>query len=93
MLRGVRRRGWAEEDGEVTPGLASVAHAAVDHTGLPVAGIALTFWSDDAPPARRAELAAAVGHAAAEVSRRLGARATPTRPTSPTSPTAPTAPR
>ncbi|MGO1341605.1 MAG: IclR family transcriptional regulator, partial [Cellulosimicrobium funkei] len=80
VLRGVRRRGWAEEDGEVTPGLASVAHAAVDHTGLPVAGIALTFWADDAPPARRAELAAAVGRAAAEVSRRLGARTTPTTP-------------
>jgi len=78
VLREVRARGWATEDGEVSPGLASVAHAAVDHTGFPVAGIALTFASDAVPPARREELAGAVGRAAREVSRRLGARAATT---------------
>lgn len=75
LLRAVRARGHATEDGEVTPGLASVGHAAVDHTGLPVAGIALTFRAEDVTAEERAELAAAVGRAAAELSRRLGARA------------------
>jgi DNA-binding IclR family transcriptional regulator len=74
ILRDVRRRGYATEDGEVTPGLGSVARAAVDHSGFPVAGIASTFRSDDVPPERRTDLAEAVGRAAAEVSRRLGAR-------------------
>lgn len=74
VLRDTRRRGHATEDGEVTTGLASVAHAALDHTGHPVAGVALTFWSDDVDDARRDELAAAAGRAAAEISRRLGAR-------------------
>ena len=70
----VRQRGYATEDGEVTPGLASVATAAVDHTGRPVAGIAVTFRADDVAPDRRAALAAAVGRATIELSRRLGAR-------------------
>ncbi|CAM3433473.1 IclR family transcriptional regulator [Isoptericola cucumis] len=74
VLRDTRRRGHATEDGEVTTGLASVAHAAVDHTGYPVAGVALTFWSDDVDDGRRDELAAAAGRAAVEISRRLGAR-------------------
>jgi DNA-binding IclR family transcriptional regulator len=80
ILRDVRRRGYATEDGEVTAGLASVAHPALDHTGYPVAGVALTFRSDDVAGARRDELAAAVGRAAAEVSRRLGARAVSPEP-------------
>lgn len=74
LLRAVRRRGYATEDGEVTAGLASVAMAAIDHTGRPVAGIALTFSADDVSLERRADLAAAVGRASAELSRRLGAR-------------------
>ncbi|GAA1722090.1 IclR family transcriptional regulator [Isoptericola hypogeus] len=74
VLRETRHRGYSTEDGEVTTGLASVAHAAVDHTGYPVAGVALTFWSDDVDDARRAGLAEAAGRAAAEISRRLGAR-------------------
>jgi len=74
LLRAVRQRGYATEDGEVTPGLASVARAAVDHTGRPVAGIAVTFLADGVSPERRGELAAAVGRATGELSRRLGAR-------------------
>lgn len=73
LLRETRERGWATEDGDVTPGLTSVGRAAVDHTGHPVAGIAVTF-ADDAAPQRRADLAEAVGRAASELSRRLGAR-------------------
>lgn len=73
LLRATRQRGWATEDGDVTPGLASVGVAAVDHTGHPVAGIAVTF-ADDAAVQRRAELADAMRRAASELSRRLGAR-------------------
>ena len=46
--------GLRVEDGEVTPGLASVAAAVLDHNGHPVAGIAVTYPEDDAAPARRA---------------------------------------
>lgn len=76
VLREVRARGHASEDGEITPGLASVARAAVDHTGRPVAGIAVTFAAADVDADARAGLVAAVGRAAADLSRRLGARPT-----------------
>ena len=39
------RRGWADEDGEVSAGWASVAAAVLDHAGHPVAGVAVTFPS------------------------------------------------
>jgi DNA-binding IclR family transcriptional regulator len=38
----VRRRGWAVEDGEVSPETASLAAAVFDHNGLPIAAIGLT---------------------------------------------------
>jgi DNA-binding IclR family transcriptional regulator len=43
LLAETRRRGYALEDGEVTPGLASVAAVVRDHNGHPVAGLAVTF--------------------------------------------------
>ncbi|WP_173406166.1 IclR family transcriptional regulator, partial [Actinotalea ferrariae] len=70
VLREVRARGHATEDGDVTPGLASVAQAATDHTGRPVAGIAVTFRAADVAPDERAGLVAAVVRAAADLSRR-----------------------
>ena len=57
LLAETRQRGWALEDGEVTPGLASVAAAVLDHNGHPVAGVALTYATgaagDLAPRVRR----------------------------------------
>ena len=50
LLAETRQRGYATEDGEVTPGLASVAAAVLDHNGYPVAGIAITHPSDLDPP-------------------------------------------
>ena len=47
VLSETRRRGYAVEQGEVTPGLASVAAAVLDHNGHPVAGVAATFAQDD----------------------------------------------
>lgn len=42
LLAETRQRGHATEDGDVTPGFASVAHAVLDHTGHPVAAVAIT---------------------------------------------------
>ena len=70
-LRGVlaetRQRGHATEDGEVTPGLASVAVAVRDHNDHPVASIAVTFESD----ADTAGIADAVTATAATLGQRL----------------------
>jgi DNA-binding IclR family transcriptional regulator len=77
-LAAERRRGWAEEDGEVTPGFASVAAAALDHLGRPVASIGATVDATAVPAAARAALAPAVRDAADRLTRRLGGN--PPRP-------------
>ncbi len=41
-LTEVRRRGWAQEDGQITGGAASVAAAVYDHNAMPIAAIGLT---------------------------------------------------
>ena len=66
-------RGWAEEDGLVVEGYASVAAAAMDRSGRPVASIGLTFRSDQVDVPERVRLARAVRTVARELSRRLGA--------------------
>lgn len=80
LLVETRLRGWATEDGEVTPGLASVAAAVVDHNGHPVAGVAVTYAAGE--PGRLAE---EVRRTAALVTRRLGGADRPEPPTPPTS--------
>ena len=74
VLDRVQTRGYATENGEITPGIASVALAVHDHAGWPAAAIAVTFahdrFTDDHWPA----LAAAVAVTAAELSRRIGGR-------------------
>ncbi len=69
LLVRVRRDGFAGEDGEVSPGYASVAAAARDHTGLPAAAVAITYPSEAAPDV--AALAGAVRRTATELTRRL----------------------
>ncbi|WP_235825152.1 IclR family transcriptional regulator [Agromyces badenianii] len=69
-LAEVRARGWADEDGEVTPGLASAGAAVVDHLGWPAAAIAVTF-PDGARPELREHAVAGVREAAATLSRRI----------------------
>jgi DNA-binding IclR family transcriptional regulator len=77
LLADERARGWAEEDGQVTPGLASVAAAVFDHQARPVASIGLTFASDDyCAPARRGLAERAVATAAL-LTRRLSGRRPP----------------
>ncbi|WP_157592675.1 IclR family transcriptional regulator [Solirubrobacter soli] len=65
LLAQARTAGYAEEDGFVTPGLKSIACPVLDHTGHPIAAVALTFdVADDSLPAH-------VQRAASEVSRRI----------------------
>ena len=54
LLAETRRRGYAVEDGEVTPGLSSVAAVVRDHNGHPVAGLAVTFAEGTRRTAQRA---------------------------------------
>ncbi len=73
LLTETRQRGYAEEDGAVTPGFASVAAAVLDHNGHPVAGLAVTFETptDDEPPTM------AVRRTAEALSARLGGPGSP----------------
>ena len=72
LLVDVRRRGHATEDGSVTPGLSSVGHAALDHTGHPVAAVASTYVEGELTTSARLELAHAVVATAGQLTRRLG---------------------
>lgn len=72
ILVDVRRRGLAIEDGEVTPGFASVAAAVLDHTGHPTASIALTFPQAEVPAKDRTALAERVLDTARRLTRRIG---------------------
>ena len=71
LLAETRGRGYAAEDGEVTPGFASVAAAVLDHNGHPAAGIAVT-WSLDDPPSSPDDVVASVRRTAEAASRRIG---------------------
>jgi DNA-binding IclR family transcriptional regulator len=70
VLTETRRRGHAVEEGEVTPGLVSVAAPVLDHNGHPVAGMAVTYDGSGEPDQRA--LADAVRRAAGELTVRLG---------------------
>ena len=71
LLSEVGRVGYATEDGEITPGFASVASAVRDHAGHPVASVAVTYPATDEVPTG---LAAQVKRTAAEIERRIGRR-------------------
>jgi DNA-binding IclR family transcriptional regulator len=74
LLVEVRRRGHAFEDGEVTPGFASIASPVLDHSAHPVAGVAVTFPAATLPVAARERVAAQVARTAATITRRIGGR-------------------
>ena len=69
ILAETRQRGLATEDGEITPGFASVAAAVLDHNDLPVAGVAVTYPVDGEADTRA--IGEAVHAAAAALSRRV----------------------
>ena len=78
-LAAERRRGWACEDGEVSPGFASVAQAVHGPDGRAVAAVSVTFRHLCDPPCGRTwpDLAGRVGRTAYEITRRLGGTAPP----------------
>ncbi|MFI9508076.1 IclR family transcriptional regulator [Nocardia sp. NPDC052566] len=79
MLATERRRGWASEDGYVTPGFASVAHAVFDFGHRPIAAISVTMrhhCATDPCDADWSGLAAQVRATADDLTRRIGGRTT-----------------
>jgi DNA-binding IclR family transcriptional regulator len=74
ILTEARQRGHAVEDGEITPGFASIAAPVLDHNGLPLAGVAVTYavTSAGAAPVDTAGVADAVRATAATLTRRVG---------------------
>ena len=75
VLQETRQRRYAVEHGEVTPGLASVAAAVLDHNGHPVAGVAVTYESDADPGTLVGELSGQVRRTAENLTRRIGGTA------------------
>ena len=75
-LIAVRRRGWAVEDGEVSPDTASLAAAVFDHNAMPIGAVGLT--PADAPHGcgiELAEFATVVRSAADSLTGSIGGRA------------------
>jgi len=72
LLRDEAKDGFSAENGFITDGFSSIAVAARNHLGIPVAAIALTFRSEDTDEALRTELAGALKAAGLELSKRLG---------------------
>ncbi|MGY1695674.1 MULTISPECIES: IclR family transcriptional regulator [unclassified Geodermatophilus] len=73
LLAETRRRGHALEEGEVTAGFASVGTAVLDHSGHPIAAVALTFPEHEVPDEDgRRPLAAQVARTAGTISRLIG---------------------
>ncbi len=67
----VRARGYAVEEGSVSPDLSSVAAAVLDRDGHPVAAVAITFRSEEVDADQRADLVAAARQTAGRISARL----------------------
>jgi DNA-binding IclR family transcriptional regulator len=70
-LTQTRARGYAVESGSVTAGLASVAVAVLDHTGHPVAAVAVTYPAEAVDPPARERLVEQVRRIAAALTVRL----------------------
>ena len=69
-----RRRGYAVEQGAVEAELSTVACPVLDHAGLPVAAIGVTFRSDSADEQRQSDIARHTAEAAEALSKRIGGR-------------------
>ena len=72
LLSRARRDGFATEDGTVTPDFASVAAPVLDHTGHPVAGIAVTYPAAEVSENQRDAIAEHVVRTARDLTRRIG---------------------
>jgi len=74
ILSRVRRDGFAVEDGTVTPDFASVAAPVLDHTGHPVAGIAVTYPAAEVTAGERQSIVEQVVRTADDLTRRVQSR-------------------
>lgn len=74
LLAEARQRGWAHEDGDVTPEYASVGAAAFDRNDYPAAAIGVTFLRSAVDDAARERLSAATVETAAALTSRLRGR-------------------
>lgn len=72
LLTDTRNRGHAEEDGEITPGFASVAAAVHDHNHHPIASVAVTWPREETVDVQH--LALVVKRTAGQLSRRISGR-------------------
>ncbi len=72
VLSRVRRDGFALEDGTVTPDFASVAAPVLDHSGHPVAGIAVTYPSAEVTHDQRRAIVEQVIQTARDLTHRIG---------------------
>ena len=71
ILRDTRQRGFAVEEGDITPGYSSVAAAGLDHNGYPAAAIGLTYRAEGVGPHQVEALGDAVLAAASALTARL----------------------
>jgi len=67
----IRRRGWASERGQTTPGIGCVAAAIFDHTGAPIGAVGATYLEATAPDFDLAS-GPRLRETAMEISRRSG---------------------
>ena len=67
----IRARGYAIEEGSVSPDLSSVAAAVLDRDEHPVAAVAITYRSEEVDDGQRADLVAAARQTAGRISARL----------------------
>ncbi|WP_369142764.1 IclR family transcriptional regulator [Streptomyces sp. R44] len=72
LLTQARRRGYATEEGEVTPGLSSIAAPVLDHHAHPIAGVSVTFSDEAVDEAERQRIAGHVAQTARDLTRRVG---------------------
>ena len=72
VLSRVRRDGFALEDGTVTPDFASVAAPVLDHSGHPVAGIAVSYPSAEVTHDQRRAIVEQVIQTARDLTHRIG---------------------
>ena len=74
LLIDVRTRGFGMEEDSVTEGLSSIAHALLDHTGHPMAAVAITYEPASVDEHKRRWLVERAAATADQLSRRLGGR-------------------
>lgn len=79
LLKDVRHRQYAYEEGDVTPDFTTLAVAVKDHLDWPAAAVAVTFQSDNVPREEWDDLVQEIQSVADELSQRIHGRSAPWR--------------